>query len=241
MHRRVEIGKPPFVGRNLAVGMLELLEQQHPQIFLGKLRIDQRQRRALKCQVPGREPGKLPLVRHGKNAHRIQVTPVNVAHVFARLGRREFRVVAFQPAIHVPQINLLAPEHSCQGLALNEFLVGSSRWGMHRGVELVGFRFALTDNVIHIVERRRQLFRSQPQPQHHRPAGGNGLVVVNARLGAGLLRIQAVFLMNNVPVKRIFYVRLAVLRAAVKLDRVALIVGEHRLPALFGVEVLGSQ
>ena len=55
-------------------------------------------------------------------------------------------------------------------------------------------------------------------------------MVVNARLGAGLLWIQAVFLMNNVPVERVLYVGFAILRAAVELDLVALIVGEHRLP-----------
>ena len=43
--RRIQVGELPFVGRDLAVGMLELLEEQHPELVLGEVRIDQREAR----------------------------------------------------------------------------------------------------------------------------------------------------------------------------------------------------
>ena len=89
------------------------------------------------------------------------MAPVNVAHVLARFRRREFRVVALQPAIHVPQINLLAPKHSGEGLALDHFFFRSGLRRMHRRVELVGFCLALSDDLIHLVERGREFLWSQ--------------------------------------------------------------------------------
>ena len=38
LHRRIQIRELPLVGRNLPVRVLELLEQQQPEIFLGRLR-----------------------------------------------------------------------------------------------------------------------------------------------------------------------------------------------------------
>ena len=96
--RGVEIRKLPFVGRNLSVRVLKLLEQQHPEIFLGEFRIDQGERDALEGQIPGGKPGKLPLVRHGQDAHGIQVAPVDVPTAFAGLRGRRVWVIALEPA-----------------------------------------------------------------------------------------------------------------------------------------------
>ena len=51
VHRRVQVGELPLVGRNLAVGVLELLEQQQPELLFGELRIDQGER--LRSGTPG--------------------------------------------------------------------------------------------------------------------------------------------------------------------------------------------
>ena len=48
MHRRIEIRELPFVSRYLPVRMLELLEQQEPQLLFRKLWIDYRKRRTMK-------------------------------------------------------------------------------------------------------------------------------------------------------------------------------------------------
>ena len=74
--RRVEIAELPLVGGQLPAGVLELLEQQHPELILGELRVDERERHALKREVPRGEPGVLPLVGHRHHAHRVQVAPV---------------------------------------------------------------------------------------------------------------------------------------------------------------------
>ena len=42
MDRRVQVGEFPFVGGDLAVGVLELLEEHEPELFLGVLDVDQR-------------------------------------------------------------------------------------------------------------------------------------------------------------------------------------------------------
>ena len=86
VHRRIQVGELPLVGGDLAGRVLELLEQQQPELLLGELGIDQRQRRAVEGEVPGREPRVLPLVRHGHHAHRVEVPPVRVADARARVG-----------------------------------------------------------------------------------------------------------------------------------------------------------
>ena len=97
--RRVEVGELPLVGGDLAVGMLELLEQQDPELLLGVLRIDQGEGDALEGQVPGGEPGVLPLVGHGHHPHRVEVPPVLVADLAARLGGGGIGVVAVEPDV----------------------------------------------------------------------------------------------------------------------------------------------
>src|SRR6202521_4509945 len=89
--------------------MLELLEQEQPEIFLGERRIDERQRYTLKRQVPSCKPRELPLVGHGENAHGVQAAPVHVTQAFAGSGRREFGIVTFQPAVDGKVKNRLPP------------------------------------------------------------------------------------------------------------------------------------
>ena len=60
MHRRIEVGELPLVRRDLAVGVLELLEQQQPELLLRELRIDERERDAVKREIPRGEPRDIP-------------------------------------------------------------------------------------------------------------------------------------------------------------------------------------
>src|SRR2546428_10181849 len=69
MNRWIQIGELPLVSGNLAVRMLKLLKQQEPQLLLRELRIDQRERHAMKRQIPRGEPRILPLIRHRQHAH----------------------------------------------------------------------------------------------------------------------------------------------------------------------------
>ncbi len=112
---------------------------------------------------------------------------------------------------------------------------------MHRGVKFVGFSLAPADDFIHVVERSRQLFRSQAQPQDHRPARRNFLLVVNAGLGARLPRVHAVFMIDDVAVEGVFDIGLAIVGAAIEADRVVLVVREQRFPARRSVKVMRSE
>src|SRR5438132_2674956 len=69
MNRRIQIGELPLVSGNLAVRMLKLFKQQEPQLLLRELRIDQRERHAMKRQIPRGEPRILPLIGHRQHAH----------------------------------------------------------------------------------------------------------------------------------------------------------------------------
>ena len=68
MDRRIEIREFPLICRDLSVGVLELLEQHQPQLFLREMRVDQRQHDCVKREVPCREPRVLPLVGHRQDA-----------------------------------------------------------------------------------------------------------------------------------------------------------------------------
>ena len=76
--RRVRVGELPLVGRDLAVGVLELLEQQDPELVHGVPGVDQGVADAVERQVPGGEPGILPLVGDRHHPQRVQVPPVLV-------------------------------------------------------------------------------------------------------------------------------------------------------------------
>ena len=80
-------------------------------------------RHALKGQVPGGEPGILPLVGHGHDAQRVEVPPVLVADRRRDGRRRAGGVVAVEPDVHVEEIALLGPEQAGQRLALDAALV----------------------------------------------------------------------------------------------------------------------
>ena len=64
LDRRVDVAEVPLVGRQGAVGVLEPLPAQQPELVLRETRVDVRQRDAVEGQVPGGEPGVLPLVGH---------------------------------------------------------------------------------------------------------------------------------------------------------------------------------
>ncbi len=64
LHRRVDVAEVPLVGRQGAVGVLEPLPAQQQQLVLGEGRVDVGEGDAVEGQVPGGEPGVLPLVGH---------------------------------------------------------------------------------------------------------------------------------------------------------------------------------
>ena len=64
VHRRVDVAEGPLVRRQLSVGVHVPLAAQQDQLRLRELRVDVRQRDAVKGEVPRGVPRVLPLVRH---------------------------------------------------------------------------------------------------------------------------------------------------------------------------------
>ena len=60
--------------------MLELLEQEEPELLFGELRIDEGQGHSLEGQIPGGEPGIFPFVRHRQDAHRVEMLPAAITN-----------------------------------------------------------------------------------------------------------------------------------------------------------------
>ena len=129
--------------------------QQH-ELALGELRVDQGEGQHVEGQVPRGVPGILPLVRHGDDVGVVEVLPVAVAAVTvaapaaARLGG-----VALEPLRHVVVVELLAPDHAGERLALHGAGVGVRDAALEVGVERVGLRLALGDQAVEAPERVR--------------------------------------------------------------------------------------
>ena len=79
LHRRVHVAEIPLVGGQRPVGVLEPLPAQQDQLVFGERRVDVGQGHAVEGQVPGGEPGVLPLVRHRHDVEGIEVAPPGVA------------------------------------------------------------------------------------------------------------------------------------------------------------------
>ena len=97
--------------------------KQHELLF-GEFGIDQRQRHAVKRQIPGGEPGEFPFVGHRHDFAALEMTPVMVAAVLALRRRRRLQFVAAQPAGHVVVIELLGPDQAGEGLPLHAAGIG---------------------------------------------------------------------------------------------------------------------
>ena len=60
MNRRIKIREFPFIGRYLAIRVLELLKQQEVKLFLGEFRINPSNRRAGESKIPCSKPRVFP-------------------------------------------------------------------------------------------------------------------------------------------------------------------------------------
>ena len=173
VHRRVDVGEVPLVGRDLPVRVHVPLAQQQHELRLGERRVDVRDRHAVEGQVPGREPRVLPRVGHQDDLVVVQVRPVAVADVRrgraavaagrdrrpASASRRSGRTACPTAARRTPAARPAPPRPGrCAGIT--------------DGVERVGLRLAGRDHRVEPVPEVDRRARSAPAGR--RPAPGAG-------------------------------------------------------------------
>ena len=125
LHRRVDVAEVPFVGRERAVRVLEPFPAQQDELVLGEGRVQVGERHAVKAQVPGGEPGVLPLVRHRHDVEGVEVAATGCCGPAAARRRGRLGGIAVQPPGHVEVVELLAPQQAREGLAHHHGLVGA--------------------------------------------------------------------------------------------------------------------
>ena len=168
LHRRVHVAEVPLVGGQRPVRVLEPLPAQQDQLVLGERRVHVGEGHAVEGQVPGREPGVLPLVRHRHDVEGIEVAPLGVAPAAPARRRRRLGRVTVEPAGHVVVVQLLAPQHPGEGLPHHHRLVRAGRLRGQLGVELVGLGPALVDDAVEAAAERGRGPRCRPSAA---PAG----------------------------------------------------------------------
>ena len=177
-HRRIYIAKIPFVGGNLSVGMLVPFAHDEIELALGEMRIDQGERNAVESEVPRRVPGIFPFVRHRHDALVVKVTPLGVAAGLSLVRRWWVAGIAVQPLLDDVMIELLAPKHAGEGLALDRVVFVRSSMPAQARVKFVRFRLPAREALRRNRRRRHRIFgvlgivwQSQSNRVAFRPAG----------------------------------------------------------------------
>ena len=79
--------------------------------------------------------------------------PVLIADCLARFGWRKLSIVTLEPQAHIKQINLFAPQHAGERLALNHLFFFIRALRVNGLVELVCFATPCLENFLDIFER----------------------------------------------------------------------------------------
>ena len=236
VYRWIDVVEVPFVGRQLTVRVLIPIEQHQAQLLLREFRVDPCQRHRVKRQVPGGEPGVLPLVRHRDHVGAVHVEPVLIARLPVGVALHPALV---QPPLDVVDVGLLGPQQPGRALANHLRGVGAERRRRQHGVVLVGLAQALAEGRVEARHRIVELIRrTRRQPQAH-GRGLAGLDVeqrVRRRLGPLLGRIDGVTApLHHVVIDAVLLVR-GRIGLAPQPVAVGLVVGEQQLAGALTVE-----
>ena len=148
MHRRIDVAEVPLVGRNLPARVEVQAAQHKQQLLFGEIKIHLRQGNRMKSQIPGRIPRILPLVRHRDHVGIEHVEPLGIAHVVAGRLEQRMTLVLAQPLLQVEVVELLAPQHSRQRLAMHSALIFVQRVRRNPLVEFVGVGDAAFEDLL---------------------------------------------------------------------------------------------
>ena len=110
MDRRVHVAEVPLVRGKLTVRMQVLRAEHELELVLGEVLVHHGERDDMEGEVPRREPGVLPLVRHRDDVGVEHVLPMDVA-AFGGIATQGIDAVVAEPAAHVVLVGLLRPEH----------------------------------------------------------------------------------------------------------------------------------
>src|ERR1700677_3536063 len=104
----------------------------------------------MKGQVPRREPGVFPLVRHGKDGTAVEVLPFRIAARLALAGWSGGIGIPLEPAAHVVFVILLVPYHSGKSLPLDQASIFVLQAGLNPKVEVITIAFSRAGDIIEI-------------------------------------------------------------------------------------------
>src|SRR4051812_27625779 len=113
-----------------------------------------------------------------------------VSNCRPRSGRRGVRIVPLKPRVYVEQIGLLRPEQACECLSLYQLLIRGGFRRVDGCVEFIRLRLPVADHFIDPIERSVDALRREPQTQNNGAARGHVVLVLQAGLRSGLLRVR---------------------------------------------------
>ena len=196
VHGRIDVTEVPLVGRNLPVRVQVIVAQHEIELLFGEVAIDDHERDRVEGQIPGGEPGILPLVRHRDDVVVEHVGPLGIAHPAPLLDRHRRPGAVFgQPCVQVIVKVLLGPQHAGERLAHHPgaVLIRLHGGGHDRGIELVGLLAPRLEDRIEVAERLGRRLRRrahQAQADDVRCAGPDADLVVSRRLRSFLRRVH---------------------------------------------------
>src|SRR6266480_4506033 len=109
---RIHITKSKFVSRHLAVWVHVPFAQEKIELLLREVRIDFRKWNHVESEVPCREPGIFPFVRHRDDVAVEKMGPFAVAAEVSLRRRRWLRGIASEPVANDVIVKLLTPKQS---------------------------------------------------------------------------------------------------------------------------------
>ena len=136
----------------------------------------------MKRQIPGGEPGVLPLVGHRDDVGAEHVEPVLVAGAGARVA---LDAALFQPLLHVVDVGLLRPEQPAIPLADDVRGVFAQRRRGDRRVELVRLALPVGEGLVEVGERIGEI-AGRPVGEAQANRGALAGLHVDDRVGRGL-------------------------------------------------------
>ncbi|MEZ4313309.1 MAG: hypothetical protein R3F14_35255 [Polyangiaceae bacterium] len=177
----VQVGEFPLVGGDLAVRVLVPLLDEELELGLRLVDVDRGHGEGVEGEVPGGEPGILPLVRHGDDVGDGEVAPLAVSAAAAGVGGRDG--VAVEPGGDIVVVELEAPEEAGGGLAVDGAAIVREVLALDVEVIFVGLAAALGEEGVGVLEGAVLVVGGEADADADRGPGGDVESVPGGGLG----------------------------------------------------------